>query len=1694
MKTFTNLIKRASLSTFNKKRYYLFIIMLLALGVGNAWAEDVTFSWAGSATADGGKTDYVVEQTPVTLTFAAGTAQNAPRTNKEGSVRMYANTTLTISCASGNITKVTFTPTGTSYDATKLKYNGTALTSDEWTLSSPSNEVTLTASANARFKTIVVTYTSAGSGDEPSTPPTTYTIKWHTAVGKTTDVTLNEGAAITKPATDPTMTGYEFMGWTDQCNIATDGDGFTPLTNFGTADSDKDFYAVFAVEETTGGGGSTTGSNTLVSSSSSTYYQSGYITGVSGTNSASWTADAFTMVQNKNSSSSAVALNYAEIRVYASHSLVFTPSTGSTITSIVATATTDAYATALGGSSIGNCTKSVSGSVVTITPTDGTQAVTIANSAQSRLKTIVVNYTTSGGGTTTYNNYITTCASGIEYIELGDDFKWSAAEAEVTIDATDNVFPELTNTHNVPVKYSSSDDAIATIAADETVTLKKEGTVTITAKYEGGTSAGTGKEYKAKTVTYSLKVNKAPATPTGTVYVKTTNAVTDGEYLIVYEDAASTPSAPVIFDGSLETLDAAGNMKSVTISDNVINGDTEIDAATFTISAITDGFAIKSKSGKYIGRTSNGNGINTGNSEILNTITITDGVVKIAGSGSGASTSLQYYSVSGQERFRYYGTTQKSIALYKKASSHTLTYGTCTNGSVSADVADGATVLSGTTITLDNEPVAGNKLSAYDVYKTGDETTKVTVTDGKFVMPEFDVTISATFVPVKTLTSIVITTGATQTTFWQGETFNHTGLVVTAHFDGAENEVVTPTVTGSTATAGTQTVTVSYKEGEVTKDATYTITVKAIPNTKETAYSVADAYDIIDKLTTAEGVFISGIISQVDNYNDTYKSITYWISADGTTTNQLQAYSGKGLESADFTTVTDLTVGDQVIICGNLKKYSGTYEFDKNNYLASHTPTTKDPAGLKYATTEYTANVGEAFVTPVLTNPHGLTVNYSTSDASKATVDANTGAVTIVAAGKVTITASTMGDATHDAGSASYTITISNPAMAVATLPFAFNGKQADIANTPGMSHEGIDASDYGSAPYLKMNTTGDWLIIRFDSEPDKLSYDIKNNSFSGGTFSVQESADGETYTDVKKHTTIEGTQNEEHTLLSTSRYIKFVYTNKSTGNVGLGNIKITKYGEEPEQPGEGGGETALTEWVLTSAADITTNDLVVITMTKGETTWAMTNNNGTSAAPAASAVTLSANALAAEPAANLKWVVSNDNGTLTIYPYGGYETWLYCTNTNNGVRVGKGDAKEFTINANYLYTSLTTDPRHLGVYIDNNDWRCYKPSSGAVATNIAGQTLAFYVKKNANDILPGAGENPEGGEGGETPVVPTVNATATFIFNTAEGLNDLGIAYPATPTTVEDGTEDAFKTEFENNATFTQDGITMTTTVGTVVATRVWLTKNGALDLRVYKGATLTFSVPAEHKISAIVFDGSNIGHLLVNGNAVSNNAWTGSAQTITFTAKDDAKTIKINTIAFVVEYTRDVTNTYGTICLPYASASTSGAYFYEVVGKGTENGKPAVYLASVNTLEAGVPYIFEATASTIKVVYTGEAVDAPQNDDANGLVGTFTEITVPDGDYILYEDAFCTNEPAGTLNKIRANRAYLDMDAVTGGAPTQMPGRRYIGMSVQGENEVTGFDNIQLPNTNSQKLIINGQLIIIRDGEMYNAQGQRL
>ena len=185
--------------------------------------------------------------------------------------------------------------------------------------------------------------------------------------------------------------------------------------------------------------------------------------------------------------------------------------------------------------------------------------------------------------------------------------------------------------------------------------------------------------------------------------------------------------------------------------------------------------------------------------------------------------------------------------------------------------------------------------------------------------------------------------------------------------------------------------------------------------------------------------------------------------------------------------------------------------------------------------------------------------------------------------------------------------------------------------------------------------------------------------------------------------------------------------------------------------------------------------------------------------------------------------------------------------------------------------------------------------------------------------------------------------------------------------------------------------------------------------------------------------------------------------------------------------DYTRTVTaGNYGTICLEFGSTNYTGMELYEFVGK--EEGK--AYLGSVTTLVAGVPYIFRATASELAVYSDGTTAATPGEN--NGLVGTFTDATeVTVGNYILFNNAICEVTATCWVN---ANRAYIVWNDIPAGAPQQMPGRKYIGMDVTSENEATGLDNITNGKNTTLKLIENGQLIIIRNGEKFNAQGQKL
>lgn len=101
-------------------------------------------------------------------------------------------------------------------------------------------------------------------------------------------------------------------------------------------------------------------------------------------------------------------------------------------------------------------------------------------------------------------------------------------------------------------------------------------------------------------------------------------------------------------------------------------------------------------------------------------------------------------------------------------------------------------------------------------------------------------------------------------------------------------------------------------------------------------YTVAEAIAAIKAGAPTYEVYLTGIISEVDCYNETYKSLSYYISDNGKS-KDMQVYSGKGLNGADFTSKDDLKVGQKVTIKGIIKAFNknGTdiMEVDKNSTI-----------------------------------------------------------------------------------------------------------------------------------------------------------------------------------------------------------------------------------------------------------------------------------------------------------------------------------------------------------------------------------------------------------------------------------------------------------------------------------------------------------------------------------------------------------------------------------------------------------------------------------------------------------------------------------------------------------------------------------------------------------------------------------------
>lgn len=267
----------------------------------------------------------------------------------------------------------------------------------------------------------------------------------------------------------------------------------------------------------------------------------------------------------------------------------------------------------------------------------------------------VSNSITSGRGlrfknfklTGTYNNKTNAELVAIEDFEMFRDTEKNAEDL-------------FTITSTGLVSYESNNEDVARVA-DGKLKALAIGTATITISSAANDDYNAGSDAVIVTVK-----NRDAVTPEGAdagdfTKIFSIAELTDDDYLIVCE------SENVAFNGNLSTLDATNNYINITISNNTIAPTTEINNAIFTYN--TTEKTLLSKSGKYIGRSVNSNGLDACTTALTNYISFQgtgDAVIE-----SPMGPALQYNNKSGQTRFRYYTGTQKYVQLYKRSAATT---------------------------------------------------------------------------------------------------------------------------------------------------------------------------------------------------------------------------------------------------------------------------------------------------------------------------------------------------------------------------------------------------------------------------------------------------------------------------------------------------------------------------------------------------------------------------------------------------------------------------------------------------------------------------------------------------------------------------------------------------------------------------------------------------------------------------------------------------------------------------------------------------------------------------------------------------------------------------------------------------------------------------------------------------------------
>lgn len=203
-----------------------------------------------------------------------------------------------------------------------------------------------------------------------------------------------------------------------------------------------------------------------------------------------------------------------------------------------------------------------------------------------------------------------------------------------------------------------------------------------------------------------------------------------------------------------------------------------------------------------------------------------------------------------------------------------------------------------------------------------------------------------------------------------------------------------------------------------------------------------------------------------------------------------------------------------------------------------------------------------------------------------------------------------------------------------------------------------------------------------------------------------------------------------------------------------------------------------------------------------------------------------------------------------------------------------------------------------------------------------------------------------------------------------------------------------------------------------------------------------------------------------------------------------------------------------YCTLCLPFDLSASDiadpecplhGFVIKEFAMSREASGEVNIYLNQVTSIEAGKPYFVRYAGELSEdrltpLIFRGVEIQlsTPVDEElTDGCTphGIFNPYALTGGDqstlFLSSNNTLYYPSADGTMNGFRA---YIKVDAV---GPLSAPIRRGAPIRiVEKENTATGVETVESRKTKveSYKILRDGQMIIIREGKEYNAQGMRL